>query len=72
MIKSFRINGICCSECAKTIESTLKQIHGISDASFSLMTGRLKLRFTDDLAPIIVDRCEGIIREIEPDARIIS
>lgn len=51
--KSFKIEGMTCAACAKTIERVTKKLQGVSDSSVNLATEKLKAEF--DEAQITVE-----------------
>lgn len=45
--KSFKIEGMTCAACAKTIERVTKKLQGVSDSSVNLATEKLKAEFDE-------------------------
>ena len=69
MKKSFKLENLCCANCAARIEDKLNNIDGIN-ASLGFMTQRLTLEAEDmDYALM---KAEAIIKKIEPDCKIVK
>ena len=45
--KSFKIEGMTCAACAKTIERVTKKLQGVSDSNVNLATEKLKAEFDE-------------------------
>ncbi|MBR8834749.1 MAG: cadmium-translocating P-type ATPase [Stigonema ocellatum SAG 48.90 = DSM 106950] len=47
--QQMQVNGMDCGSCAKTIEASLQQLRGVTEASVSFATGRLRVSYDLDL-----------------------
>lgn len=46
---SLKVSGMTCANCARTIELTLKKLHGVSDVKVSFELGRVWVEFNEEL-----------------------
>ncbi|MEE1170565.1 MAG: cation transporter [Anaerovoracaceae bacterium] len=68
MKRSFKLENLCCANCAAKIETSINKLDGV-EASISFMTQRLNIEAEDmDSA---VEQAQGIISKIEPDCVIV-
>ena len=68
MKRSFKLENLCCANCAAKIETSINKLDGV-EASISFMTQRLNIEAEDmDSA---VEPAQGIISKIEPDCVIV-
>ena len=71
MKKTFKIEELCCANCAAKIEDRIKKLDCIKDANLSFMAERLTIEVDEqDLEPAIKE-IRKIIKRIEPDCRLI-
>ena len=71
MKKTFKLIDLDCANCAAKMESAIKKIDGVSDASVSFMTQKMTVdaddaRF-DDIMKQVVKAC----KKVEPDCEIV-
>ena len=69
MIREFTLKGLDCPNCAALIESNVRKIEGVSDASINLLTELLKVD-TDIHREDLRARIEEITRRFEPDVLV--
>lgn len=67
MKKSFRLEGLCCANCAAKIERAVRALPGVTDASLNLMTTRLVIESDRDDMTDIVNGATAAVNRIEPD-----
>ncbi|MGI6261602.1 MAG: cation transporter [Acutalibacteraceae bacterium] len=67
MKKTFRLEGLCCANCAAKIEKAVQALPGVSAASLNLMTTKLTIESELDDMTGIVESAAAIVRRIEPD-----
>lgn len=67
-IKTYRISGLDCANCAGRIEGALQKLEGMKSASVSFATETLRLP-TDNAETL--RRVQEVIRRTEPDARLV-
>lgn len=69
MKRSFKLENLCCANCAAKIETAINKKDGV-EASLSFMTQRLNIEAEDmDEAVAYAEEC---IRKIEPDCRLVK
>jgi len=68
MKKKFKVEGLCCPNCAAKMETAIKKINGVNEASINLMTQKLVIDAEEELMPEIIKEAEKIVRRIEPGA----
>lgn len=70
MKRSFKIEGLCCANCAAKIESNINKLDGV-DAVLSFMSQRLTIEAPDERFYAIVDEAQKIASRIESDCVIV-
>lgn len=71
MKKTFKLEGLCCANCAAKIENAISKLDGITNVSLSFMTTKLVIEADEDKLPFIIEEARKIVRKIEPDAKMI-
>ncbi len=66
MKKIFKIE-VDCAVCAGKIESAVKKINGVQDASVSFISQKLALEADENELPRIVKEIKAVGKKIEPD-----
>ena len=71
MKKTFKLIDLDCANCAAKMETAIKKLPGVSDASVSFMTQKMTIdaddaRF-DDIMKQVVKAC----KKVEPDCEIV-
>ena len=69
MKRSFKLENLCCANCAAKIEDKINKLDGVS-ASLSFMSERLNLE-ADDMDAAVA-QAEEIIKKIEPDCVLVK
>ena len=67
MKRVFRLQGLCCANCAAKMENAISKLDGVNGVTISFMTTRMTLEADDAKMDDIVIAAEKIIRKIEPD-----
>lgn len=67
MTKTFRLDGLCCANCAAKIEKKISGLDGVKDATVNFMTTKLVIDAQEDKMESIITDSEKIIKKIEPD-----
>jgi copper chaperone CopZ len=67
MKKSFKLQNLDCANCAAKMESGIKKIEGVQEASVSFLTQKLTLDAEDTRFEEIVAQAEKLCKRIEPD-----
>lgn len=70
MKKAFKMENLCCANCAAKMEHGIKKIDGVDNANIAFMTQRLTIETEGDMDEIL-DKAQKIITKIEKDCRII-
>lgn len=70
--QSFRVAGMDCGSCAKTIEVGLSQLNGVAEASVSFTTGKVKISYDPARVSegMIYDRIKGLGYGIEESHQV--
>ena len=69
MKKTFKLIDLDCANCAAKMETAIKKIDGVSDASVSFMTQKMTIE-ADDVDALMKDvvKC---CKKVEPDCEIV-
>lgn len=70
MKKSYKLENLCCANCAAKMERKIKKMDGITNADIAFMTQRLNIE-TEGEPDEILDEVQKVISKIEKDCRII-
>ena len=71
MKKKFKLINLDCANCAAKMESAMKKLDGVNDATVNFMTQRLTLDADDARFEDILAACSNICKKIEPDCAIV-
>lgn len=71
MKKIYKLNGLCCANCAAKIENSISRLKGVENVSLSFMTAKLTIEADDDHLPYIIEETRKIIKRIEPDIKMV-
>ena len=69
MQKKFKIE-VDCANCAAKIETAVKAIPGVNDASISFMAQKMMLNADDDKFDALLKEAVKIAKKVEPDFEI--
>ncbi|MBQ4322717.1 MAG: cation transporter [Clostridia bacterium] len=72
MKKTFRIENLCCANCARKIEEGIKKIPGVIDAKIVFMTMKLNLEVEDGMLESVLIEAKKIAKKVEPDCEITA
>ena len=72
MIKSYKLEGLCCANCAQKIEDGINRLDGVNSATIAFMPSKLKLAVVDGRLDEVLDGVRAIIKKIEPDCELIA
>ena len=70
MKKTFKLVDLDCANCAAKMETAIKKIEGVSDASVSFMTQKLTVEADDDRFDEIMKQIVKACKRVEPDCVI--
>lgn len=71
MKKSFRIEDLCCANCAAKIERAIEKLDGVQKVSLNFIAEKLTIEAEDEKFDSIIKECIKLAKRIEPDCRII-
>lgn len=71
MKKQFKLIDLDCANCAAKMETAIKKIDGVQDASVSFMSQKLTLEADDDRFEDIMKSVVKACRKVEPDCTIV-
>ena len=66
MRKSYKISGLDCAHCAEKIESKIKKIEGVKDASVNFMLEKLIIEADEGQMDRIIRESQGIASKVIP------
>ena len=69
MQKKFKIE-VDCANCAAKIETAIKALPGVNDASISFMAQKMMLNADDDKFDALLKEVVKIAKKVEPDFEI--
>ena len=71
MKKKFKLEDLDCANCAAKMETAIKKIPGVHDASVSFMTQKMMIDAEDDRFDDIMKEVVRVCAKVEPDCRIL-
>jgi len=71
MKKSYRIEDLCCANCAAKMETQIRKLPGVTSANVNFLTQKLTLEAEEADLEAILDQAETIIKKIEPDCVLV-
>ena len=71
MTKRFNLIDLDCANCAAKMETAIKKIAGVEDASVSFMTQKMTLQADPERVEEIMDQVVKACRKVEPDCQIV-
>lgn len=71
MKKSYRVENLCCANCAAKIETAINKMPEVEKATLNFMT--LRLTVTSDTSDweALMEKIKNTLRKIEPESRVI-
>lgn len=71
MKKSYRVENLCCANCAAKIETAINKLPEVEKATLNFFT--LRLTVTSDTSdwPGLMGKIRGVFQKIEPESRLI-
>ena len=70
MKKIFKLEDLDCANCAAKMETAIKKLDGVHDATVSFLTQKLTLDAEDDRFEEILDQVVKVCKKVEPDCVI--
>ena len=71
MTKRFNLIDLDCANCAAKMETAIKKIAGVEDASVSFMTQKMTIQADPERVEEIMDQVVKACRKVEPDCQIV-
>lgn len=71
MKKTFKLKDLDCANCAAKMESRIKKLDGVKDASVNFMFQKLTLEAEDDKFDEVLQNVVSVCRKVEPDCVIV-
>ena len=71
MKKKFKLEDLDCANCAAKMETAIKKIPGVNDASVSFMTQKMMVDAEDDKFDAIMQEVVKVCARVEPDCKIL-
>ena len=70
MKKRYKLENLCCANCAAKIEDGIRKIPGVKDATIAFMAQKLTIDADDERFDEIMREVVALCRKIEPDCVI--
>ncbi len=70
MKKTFKLVDLDCANCAAKMETAIKKIPGVKNASVSFMTQKLTLEADDGVFQDVLNKAVECCKKVEPDCVI--
>ena len=67
---TYRIENLCCANCAAKMEASIKKLPGVIDAKIAFMTAKLYLDLDEAHRDALLAEVKKIMKKIEPDCEI--
>ncbi len=71
MKKTFKLIDLDCANCAAKMETAVKKIDGVKDASVSFMSQKMTIEADDGRFDDIVKEAVKVCKKVEPDCEIV-
>lgn len=69
-MKSYRLEGLDCANCAMKIEKGVQKINGVKEATVNFTSGKLKIDAEEDHLATIEQETKKVVKELEPDVKV--
>lgn len=71
MKKTFKLIDLDCANCAAKMESAIKRIDGVTNASVSFMSQKMTIEAEDERFDDILKQAVAICKKVEPDCEVV-
>lgn len=71
MKKKFKLEDLCCANCAAKMEAGIQKIPGIQSANINFMMQKLTIEAEDDTFDQVMEEVVKVCKKIEPDCKIV-
>ena len=70
MKKRYKLENLCCANCAAKIEDGIRKIPGVKDAAIAFMAQKLTIDADDEGVDAIMQEVIRVTKKVEPDCVI--
>ena len=63
---TYRIENLCCANCAAKMEAAIKKLPGVIEAKIAFMTAKLYLEFDEEQQDEVLSSVKNVVKKIEP------
>ena len=70
MKKRYKLENLCCANCAAKIEEGIRRIPGVKDAAIAFMAQKLTIDADDEGFDAIMQEVIRVTKKVEPDCVI--
>ncbi len=71
MTRNFKLSDIDCANCAAKIETKIKKIKGVQDATVAFLTKKVTITANEEDFDRIIPEAQKIVKKTEPDCELI-
>lgn len=71
MKKTFKLIDLDCANCAAKMETAIKKINGVTNATVSFMSQKMTIEADDAKFDDIVNEAVKVCKKVEPDCEIV-
>ena len=72
MKKAYRLDNLCCANCAAKIEEKILKLPGVTRATVNFLTSRMTIEAEEAAMERVLQEAEKIVHKVEPDVKIVS
>lgn len=69
-MKTYRLEGLDCANCAMKIEKGVQKINGVKEATVNFTSGKLTIDAEEDHLATIEQETKKVVKELEPDVKV--
>lgn len=69
-MKSYRLEGLDCANCAMKIEKGVQKINGVKEATVNFTSGKLTIDAEEDYLATIEQETKKVVKELEPNVKV--
>ena len=70
MKKTFRVENLCCANCAAKIERRIGKLAEVNSVSLNFLTLRLTIESDTEDWSALMDAVQAVFRKVEPESRV--
>ena len=71
MKKKFKLQDLCCANCAAKMENGIQKIPGVQNANINFLMQKLTVEADDDKFDQVMEEVVKLCKKIEPDCTIV-